>query len=564
MAQMRLLEGVDTVIVGNGPSALILSFILYGNTPYYNNAHPHPDPILHQRLRDSPCLLDININDLTSHFAASRISYSTQALPINVLLDTLIRPLADINPGEHESCVEWRFEPHRCVEHVVLGNTADAGGQWADNPIAGSWDIGALSYTEMLSLPGYSLMEHLKGREGTIAEEFDRPSRRMVAEYLKTYPTRVGIDGSIYTDTNVEGISRSQQDFYIKSHNLRCKHLVLASGTFSDLIPARPLLQPLLRLPSPLGLNDFPRLVVGSGFTAADVILSTPVNRKVIHIFKWAPDENPSPLRACHPSAYPEYASVYKEMKLAAKQNLGSEQVRSPMRRKNNLFQDRMRDVHYEGLPNTYIKDVNLHGETATITLEDINGRIFDREISHMEYVIGRRGSLEYLDQDLLSELLGHGGSIQSTLISSKTLRTKVEEDLEVASNVFVIGSLTGNSLIRFAFGGCLYAAREIMRRRVSGVKNPESNIAPSFDDVPLSDGDMHNVGYLRVTEDGSSTVDEKASEKSETTNHDYNDINGHTNLIKDMGVQNSAKHVLRTTDAAQHPRRRLSRCTIS
>lgn len=138
MAPAQWPEQVDTIVVGNGPSALILSFILHGNIPYYNSVHPHPDPILHQRLQQAPCLLDVDISELTSHFAASRISYSTQALPINVLLDTLLRPLADTDPGEHKSCVEWRYEPLRKVEHLVLGDTTNAGGQWADNPVAGA------------------------------------------------------------------------------------------------------------------------------------------------------------------------------------------------------------------------------------------------------------------------------------------------------------------------------------------------------------------------------------------------------------------------------------------
>ena len=567
MAHVQCPGDVDTVVVGNGPSALILSFILHGNIPYYNKAHPHPDPILHQRLQNSPCLLNINIDDLTSHFAASRISYSTQALPINVLLDTLLRPLADTDPGCYESRVEWRYEPHRCVEHVVFGNTANPGGQWADNPITGSWDIGALSYTEMLSLPGYSLMEHLKGEQEMIAEEFDRPSRRVVAEYLKTYPRMVGINDSIYTNPNVAGISRSQKGFYIQSHDLRCKHLVLASGTFSNLIPARPLLQPLLSLPNSLSLNEFPRLVVGSGFTAADVILSTPLNRKVIHIFKWVPDEKPSPLRACHPSAYPEYASVYRRMKLAAKEKISSYEVQSPMRMRSDPCENRMRDIRYEGLPNTFIKDVDVHGETATITLEDSSGQIFSREISHMQYVIGRRGSLEYLDQDLLSEFLERSESMQSTPIAGKTLRRSVEEDLEVASNVFVIGSLTGDSLIRFAFGGCLYAAREIMQRSTNEFERIERKIAPSCDACPLVNGDLHSAENIHGNGNGngSSTIDEKGSWDSETTDYDYNDVNGHTSSTKDSDHPRSpAINTRRMTDATKRSRRRLSSCTMS
>lgn len=476
MAPRELPDRVDTVIIGNGPSALILSFVLHGNTPYYDIATPHPDPILHQKLQKTPCLLDIDISDLTAHFSASRISYSTQALPVNVLLDTLLRPLADTNPGQYGSCVEWRFEPDRSVEHVVLGNTANAGGQWADNPVAGSWDIGALSYTEMLSLPGYSLLEHVQNFSEDSIEEFHRPSRREVAEYLKVYPAMVNIEDSVYTNCNVDGVIRDREGFFIGSHNLRCKNLVLASGTFSNLIPARPLLHPLLDLPDLVCESDCPLLVVGSGFTAADVILSTPLNRKIIHIFKWAPDEHPSPLRGCHPRAYPEYASIYRRMKLAAKMNLGSKQVFSPMRKKSNPFERPDLGNLYEGLPNTYIRAVLMHQSTATLTLEDSDGHIFEREVSSMHYVIGRRGSLQYLKENMLVEIFENPSPNAGNVISGKTLRSKAEENLEVASNTFIIGSLTGDSLIRFAFGGCVYVAREIMRRNHTPVDNDIHN----------------------------------------------------------------------------------------
>ncbi len=517
MAPRERPDSVDTVIVGNGPSALILSFILHGNIPYYDIATPHPDPILNQKLQKTPCLLDIDIDDLTAHFSASRISYSTQALPVNVLLDTLLRPLADTNPNQYGSCVQWRYEPARGVDHVVLGNTASAGGQWADNPIAGSWDIGALSYAEMLSLPGYSLLEQLRMHSEKPIEEFLRPSRREVAEYLKVYPAMVGIEDSIYTNCNVDGVLRDGEGFFIRSHNLRCKHLVLASGTFSNLIPARPLLHPLLDLPNPICESDYPLLVVGSGFTAADVILSTPPNRKIVHIFKWAPDEHPSPLRACHPRAYPEYASIYRRMKLAAKKNLGPKEVFSPMRKRSNPLERPYWEDLYEGFPNTCIKAVIMHGSTATITLENNDQEFFKREVSSMQYVIGRRGSLEYLDENISAEVLESSLSSIGNVISGKTLRSKAEENLEVASNTFIIGSLTGDSLIRFAFGGCVYAAREIMRQTDN----------PIHDDIhsPLS------VSKVKSKDHRHKSLNEHT--KTEQNNYEY--TNGCSSLDVDM-----------------------------
>jgi len=547
MAARELPDRVDTVIVGNGPSALVLSFILHGHIPYYDIANPHPDPILHQKLQEAPCLLNIDINDLTAHFSASRISYSTQALPVNVLLDTLLRPLADTNPNQYGSCVQWRHEPGRSVKHVVLGNTANAGGQWADNPIAGSWDIGALSYAEMLSLPGYSLLKQLRTHSEKPIEEFHRPSRREVAEYLKVYPAMVGIEDSIYTNSNIDSVIRDGEGFFISSYNLRCKHLVLASGTFSNLIPARPLLHPLLDLPNPMCESDYPLLVVGSGFTAADVILSTPPNRKIVHIFKWAPDEYPSPLRACHPRAYPEYASIYRRMKLAAKKNLGPKQVFSPIRKRSNPFEGPDWEDLYEGLPNTCIKAVIMHNSTATVTLENNNHEVFKREVSSMQYVIGRRGSLEYLEENVLAEVFENSSSSVGNVISGKTLRSKAEEDLEVASNIFIVGSLTGDSLIRFAFGGCVYAAREIMRR----------NIHPIDGDIhdPLSASAVKSEDHHHVC----------MNEHTRTEKNSYEYTNGHSSLDVDMKSRAmSADSERRRSDLRKDSKWWLGGCTLS
>ena len=479
---------VDTLIVGNGPSALILSFILNGNIPYYNPANPHPDAILHNKLSKSPCLLDVNVHDLTTHFAASRLSYSTQALPINVLLDTLIRPLADIDPEQYQSCLEWRYEAQRKVPHLVLGNTAQVGGQWADNPISASWDIGTLSYAEMLSLPGYSFEEYFKGMTGGSVPDFHRPTRREVAGYLATYSKEVGIQDSVFTDVEVGDIRRINNGFHVASHNITCNHLVLASGIFSKLIPPRPSLRLLSTLPKPNASSNAPLLVVGSGFTAADVIISTPPNRKIIHIFKWDPEDRPSPLRACHPRAYPEYASVYRRMRRAAKHLSGSSNDYNHLKRRNSNFilMEHFWDNVYEGLPNTYIRDVAVHGDTALLSLETEDGKILEREISGVEYVIGRRGSLNYLDDKLAVEVLGTLDQRMDSIsaVSGRTLRSRAEKSLEITSDVFLVGSLTGDSLIRFAYGGCIFAAREIMRHTettavdvVTAVESPSGTL---------------------------------------------------------------------------------------
>ena len=400
--------------------------------------------------------------------------------------------------------MEWRLELERKLPHVVLGNTAQVGGQWADNPVSASWDIETLSYAEMLSLPGYSFEEHFRSTRGGSIPEFYRPTRREVAGYLAAYPEEVGIQDSVYTNAEVGDIRRINPGFHLGSHNITCRHLVLASGIFSELIPPRPFLCPLQTLPRSNALSDAPLLVVGSGFTAADVIISAPVDRKIIHIFKWDPQNRPSPLQACHPRAYPEYASVYRRMKLAAKQVLGPRSFTSPLRtRKSNPFlAEREWSNVYEGLPNTYIKDVAIFRDTALLSLEAGDWTVLQREISSMEYVIGRRGSLSYLSNSLAGEVFGtlDGTDDPQPAVSGRALRPRAERTLEVAPHVFAIGSLTGDSLIRFAYGSCISAAREIMRSTNSAafpfgspVRSPSD--APSTPVVPL--GDQSQTGHF-------------------------------------------------------------------
>ncbi|KAI9709098.1 MAG: hypothetical protein M1820_003544 [Bogoriella megaspora] len=495
------LESVDTVIIGNGPSALILSYILHGWIPHYSGGHH--DRLLDTKLSQIPDLLSLK-PDLYDHFQSS-LKYSTQALPINVLLDTLLRPNADTEASP-TPCVKWKYTPERAVPHIVIGDTGKPGGQWAEEDDTAKWDIQALSYAEMLSLPGYSFADYHFEVTGQRLAEFIRPSRREVTAYFSAYPNAVGIQDSIRTSTAVKGISRQDNGFFLHSQNVTCRHLVLASGTFSIKIPPRPLLQPLASLDNP----SQPLLVIGSGFTAADAIISASPHRKILHIFKWAPDDRPSPLRGCHYQAYPEYAGVYRQMKLAASTRSSKQVAISPYtkRRKNNPF-FKHRDWYsvYEGFPNTRVIEVNILNDYADLKLMLESGEVISRRAGGLECAIGRRGSLDYLNSSIRREILcqdwpGKDQDGREELISGKTLRSKCEVDLEVAPQIFAIGSLTGDSLVRFAFGGCAYAAGRIM---AGGLSHDEklnrsattiNNHAPSEDGPVTSDVEVNGSAH--------------------------------------------------------------------
>jgi hypothetical protein len=448
-----------------------LSYLLHGHVPYYKPSPPHPDPLLHGPLQRDPALLRPDLGALTAltdHFAASRRSYSTQALPINVLLDALVHPLGELDvSSQSSSTVEWRFMPDLAVSHVVLARSAQPGGLWADEePVPVRPDLATLSYAPMLSLPGYSFADHHRCLTGTDLPPFNRPARRDVTAYLRAYPAAVGIQDIIRCNEDVNGVERTANGFYIRSHSIHCRHLVLATGVFSQPISPPALLLPLTALPVSSGhiaqSVPVPLLVIGSGFTAADVILSVPLGQPILHLFRWDPENRPTPLHGCHPHAYPEYAGIYRLMKHAV---LALETRSSSTRSKRRQpVWTPIPEECYEGGPNAEVTDVQIHQPRPTVTIRRSDGSFISRSVCGLVYAVGRRGSLSFLEPSLRAEVMaGAADECGEAVISSQTLRSKMLKDLEVAPNVFAIGGLTGDSLIRFAYGGCVYTAARVM-----------------------------------------------------------------------------------------------------
>ena len=478
---------------------MILSYILHGHVPFYSPNPPHPDPLLDAKLRVAPNLLTADVDALTAHFAASRLSYSTQALPVNVLLDTLVRPSIDIDESSTISNIEWRHVPEKAVPHLVLGKPTKPGGQWAEDPCGASWDIQTLSYAAMLSLPGYCFAAHHQKITGQELPPFTRPTRREIADYFCAYPTAVGIDDVFQCGVELSGISRTPTGFYIKSHNIHCKRLVLASGIFTQVVPPPPVLEPVLQTHA---TPSVPLLIIGSGFSAADAIISASPDQKILHVFKWAPKDRPSPLRSCHQQAYPEYAGVYRLMKKAAlsKRCGGTNQRPTYRRGMSGVFlESRNWDDLYEGLSDVEVVTVEVEGDLAQVTFRHADGTSFSRTVSGLVYAAGRRGTLSYLDDELRCEVLGPHNS-SGPVVSGQTLRAKAVEDLEVAPDVYIVGSLTGDSLVRFAYGGCVYTARHLIfdqdsQREPSTPYGSESATRPQSSSLTVMNGiDGHLV----------------------------------------------------------------------
>ncbi len=136
-------------MLGNGPSAITLSYFLSGRWPYYssNDSFQHPLDFLHYRLvsesdksllvQDLKYLSEVYWHTNLNHWAVvwpNSLIWSHQGLegrstnPVALLFDTLNHPEADIGLNL-PSLLSWKSHPEHAIDHVVLGR-GPPGGSW--------------------------------------------------------------------------------------------------------------------------------------------------------------------------------------------------------------------------------------------------------------------------------------------------------------------------------------------------------------------------------------------------------------------------------------------------
>lgn len=483
---------------------MILSYILHGHTPYYNG--PHKDSLIDRRLITSSNLLHIN-PDTYSHLRSS-LNYSSQALPINVLLDTLLRPNGDTDLDVH-SCVEWRYEPEKAIPHVVVGDAPAPGGQWAHNPVTASWDIESLSYAEQLSLPGYTFHDHWRATKGEELPELIRPTRKDVAHYLSRYPSAVGIVDSIQTGNHIKSIRRwthGQEGFHItcSDDDITCRYIVLATGIFNVPLPPPPLLDGLKSLSPHPGSPEAngPLLIIGSGFTAADLIISTPPNRKIIHIYNWDPVSRPSPLKGCHASAYPEYAWVYRLMRSAIERHRGSlskqeavAQLKQPPKSEIKAFEQRNWSATYEGFPNARIMETSLDGDFEGVLSGVPSKDRFKESIRRQSEDLTRPMHLQHKEPETkkyshfgIFNMFGRRGSVPATSMSLAP-DTETEEQQRSASVSYLPLTRTKS--------GRHFSATVLIGRSYIGAESFEDTLPRTITEFQYAAGRRGSLAYL-------------------------------------------------------------------
>ncbi|KAG7300607.1 hypothetical protein JYU34_014901 [Plutella xylostella] len=320
----------EVVVIGNGPSGMVTSFMLAGNEPYLKTPIPEDLPIdemLRARLSHVPAGQSLYEEDLLA-LAEGLEGRSQNPLPL--LMDTLLRPCADMGiPAD--PLIEWRFDVEKKIEHIVLGR-GPPGGAWHTFPPS----VLTLSPGAWLSLPP----------RGPPAEE--RLPARAVAQYCVDYVNECHLQRYFRSGvlvTAVEAAARAPGppcvsaacplnanwtvSGYDKSSGrpfrYSCSRVVVACGGSdrANSLPRAPpralhQLSDVQRGVAALKCNmdEDPSfqptvLVIGSGVSAADAVCLSRSHGAVVALAH----RDPAPaLAALSPRLYPEHSEVYKMM----------------------------------------------------------------------------------------------------------------------------------------------------------------------------------------------------------------------------------------------------------
>ncbi|KAL3858627.1 hypothetical protein ACJMK2_008898 [Sinanodonta woodiana] len=468
----------EVIVVGNGPSAICLSFLLSGNRPYYNGL-PHPNSYLYNKLRKlgkSESIIDQNLEYLCEGLEGRSHN------PVAVLFDSLCHPDADLG-ADNPSVLSWRKEPQYCIPHVVLGKTKPGGAwQMMDGGMQ-TLSLGGWMELPSMSFPDW-LSKHRRSDDG-VEPCMNRATMADVRNYYThfvqenklqkhfyDYHTVTSIQKVGYTQQGVDNDNGETEQFcsnFAKNHQyvwevrgyklsyqgnneseeplreefcMTAPNVVLATGTF-DIpnqlgVPGESRFNVMHSLhefesvinEKKVSANSDPVLVVGAGLSAADAILMALQNDvPVVHAFRCRPNDSNLILRKLPQNMYPEYHQVYLMMK-------GLEQ--------NSLYKPFSRYQIKE-----FGKDKVL---LCSETKED--NKIISLDYSYAAILIGSRPDLSYLTQD------GRNlGVVRKRPIESKHNPIDIDPFSHQCMSelgLYALGPLVGDNFVRFAIGGGL------------------------------------------------------------------------------------------------------------
>ncbi|KAK6185826.1 hypothetical protein SNE40_007974 [Patella caerulea] len=477
----------DVVIVGNGPSAISLSFLLSGNRPYYNGI-PHSNEILTRKLEDIKNGLSIVDQDL--EYLSEGLEGRTSN-PVALLLDALQHPDADLG-ADNPSLLYWKKVENVAIPHVVLGKTKP-GGSW--QRMDGSMQT--LSLNSWMELPTAPFREWLaKKKMSTMAaNSSNRATIADVKDYYLDFVQQKELAPNFYDYHTVTSV---QKVFQLKScidgesgevepccQNVKQNHSYLwevrgyrlVSGTddvengniireeFCFVAPCVVLANGTYDIPNKLGvegenlpnvihsLSDFEKviknnnlsstsdsiLVVGAGLSAADAILmATQKGIPVVHSFRCSSNDPSLIFRKLPAVMYPEYHTIHSYMK-------GNQEC--------ELYK-----------PYAKHKVVEIMEENTVLIQALGSDTITSVNVSYTVIMIGSRSDLSFLPNE------GRNlGVVPKWPIDSK----HNPFDINVYSyqsnyepGLYAMGPLVGDNFVRFGIGGALGIVNHMLARQ--------------------------------------------------------------------------------------------------
>jgi len=448
----------DVVIVGNGPSAIILSYLLSGHWPYYNG-EPVDDPILAERLKYMSRAKSLVLQDLDW---LSEGLYDSRTLnPVSILFDRLFHPNADMLMND-ESLIEWRHAPENEVRHLVLG-LGQPGGSWHHMTNTQL----TVSLVRWLELPGYSFSEWFKKHEGEVSNlpkvphapgvHPGRTNALYVGLYYSDYVEKMGLSSSFVNNARVtsvrqcggnssqwmvEGIQFGKEELSGDTFSIRADNVAIAVGAFNIPrklgIPGEDHSFVHHKLPDPETLENHkcPVLVVGCGLVALDTVLTLMAAKiQVIHVFRRSA-KDPELIINQLSSAYADYL----KLKPLIQNKCPANEFYLP------FPQHRLAEI----LPN------------KNVVIEHVNRKHrFKMHVSKAIVNIGLLPDLSILhDSDSLKE-----DPTDSFHIKNNPLDIDLfTHECRSRSGLYALGPLVGDNFIRFISGGALAVTHGLFR----------------------------------------------------------------------------------------------------
>ncbi|KAM8966849.1 oxidative stress-induced growth inhibitor 2 [Pelodytes ibericus] len=474
------------VIIGNGPSAICLSYMLSGYRPYLAPDAVHPNPILQSKLEEARHL---SIPEQDLEYLSEGLE-GRSSNPVAVLFDTLLHPNADFG-YDYPSVLQWKLEQEHYIPHIVLGK-GPPGGAWHD--MEGS--ILTLSLGDWMELPGLKFKDWALGKRTSL--KTDRATPAEVALYYKHFVKVMGLQRNFIDNTYITSVVRSYRDqeksmdqangegaseepqiekengetllkknWEIQgyqratdgSHQPFClfaETLALATGTFDA--PARlevngedlPYVShSVAEFEMAVGKGKLsgavdPVLIVGAGLTAADAILCACNNKvPVIHVFRRRVNDSSLIFKQLPKKLYPEYHKVYHMMCMQTHTTASS--------------------LHpsYTSFPEHCV--LSFKPDMKCI-LQSTGGLKKVLKISMALVLIGSHPNLSFLKEQ--GQSLGHHHNQPITCKGNPVEIDPYTFEATKESNLFALGPLVGDNFIRFLKGGALAITRCLEMRQ--------------------------------------------------------------------------------------------------